>query len=908
MMKHQENPASTPTPEKGAEKPVTVISTHINADYDAIASMLAAHKLYPDSVVVFPGSHEKNMTRFFISSLVYLFNMVDVSAMNRMDIERFVLVDTRQKSRLGVIQNYLKNRDIHIYDHHPASENDIRGSLEIIRETGSTTSILVDLLRENHIPVTADEATIMALGIYEDTGSFTFSSTTEEDFKAAAFLLSRGANLDIVSSLISKEINPRQLACLNDMLQSQALHRINGVDIVATSISTEEYINDFSSLVHKMIQMESIDVLFALARMGDRVYVVARSRIPEVDVSSIIGMLGGGGHAYAASATIKDRTLAQIEDQLFEILRKNVRSSKSARDLMSSPPITVPPETTCAQAAKLLTRYNINSVLVVKGEPLKPNIQGFITRQVLEKALYHKLNQSRVGEFMTTEVLDADVDDQIEDIQDIIIENKQRIVPILEGEKMVGVITRTDLLNILVQKSQAGTGEAPDPMAKPFYAKTKNIMAFIRERLSGEMIELLKKIGRVGASLGFGVYVVGGFVRDLLLYRDNDDVDIVIEGNGILFARTFAEMENAHVNTYEKFGTAVIIFKNGFKIDVASARMEYYKSPAALPEVEMSSIKLDLYRRDFTINTLAIRLDPGHFGTLIDFFSAQRDLKDKSIRVIHNLSFVEDPTRVFRAIRFEQRFGFTIGKLTAGLIRNAVRMDFFKRLSGLRILSELKQILEEENPVPAIIRLSDYGLLPVIHPELTLSKATIRALDSAKKVIAWHDLLFVNEPLEKWTIYLTMLVRKCPKKVTEEMSARLMFQPRHHRLFNRERFKAEGCLYWLENNPEAQNSDRYERLAPFRAELILIMMALTENEDLKKKISHYYTYLRGMTLSVQGRDIRALGLPPGPVYRKILEEALAAKLNGQLITRQDELNFLKEKADSLSSKTIQHPV
>lgn len=908
MMKHQENPASTPTHDKGANRPVTVISTHINADYDAIASMLAAHKLYPDSVVVFPGSHEKNMTRFFISSLVYLFNMVDVSAINRMNIERFVLVDTRQKGRLGVIQNFLENCDIHIYDHHPASENDIRGSLEIIRETGSTTSILVDLIRENHISVTADEATIMALGIYEDTGSFTFSSTTEQDFQAAAFLLSKGANLDIVSSMISKEINPRQLACLNDMLQSQALHRINGVDIVVTSISTEDYINDFSSLVHKMIQMESIDVMFALARMGDRVYVVGRSRIPEVDVGSIIGLLGGGGHAYAASATIKDRTLAQIEDLLFEILRKNVRSSKSARDLMSSPPITVSPETTCAQAAQLLTRYNINSVLVVKGEHLKKNVQGFITRQVLEKALYHKLTDSRVVEFMTTEVLDADVDDQIEDIQDIIIENKQRIVPIVEGEQMVGVITRTDLLNILVQKSQAGTGDPPDPMAKPFYAKTKNIMAFIRERLSGEMIELLKKIGRVGASLGFGVYVVGGFVRDLLLYRDNDDVDIVIEGNGILFARTFAEMENAHVNTYEKFGTAVIIFKNGFKIDVASARMEYYKSPAALPEVEMSSIKLDLYRRDFTINTLAIRLDPGHFGTLIDFFAAQRDLKDKSIRVIHNLSFVEDPTRVFRAIRFEQRFGFTIGKLTAGLIRNAVRMDFFKRLSGLRILSELKQILEEENPVPAIIRLSDYGLLPVIHPELTLSKATIRALDSAKKVIAWHDLLFVNEPLEKWTIYLAMLVRKCPKKVTEEMSARLMFQPRHHRLFNRERFKAEGCLYWLENHPEARNSDRYERLSPFRAELILIMMALTENEDLKKKISHYYTYLRGMALSVQGRDIRALGIPPSPVYRKILEEALAAKLNGLLHTRQDELNFLREKVGALSSETFQHPV
>ncbi len=900
-MKNRERQSPSPASDSGVKKSVTVITTHINADYDAIASMLAAHKLYPDSVVVFPGSHEKNMTRFFISSLVYLFNMVDVSAMDRLDIDRFVLVDTKQKNRLGIIQNYLKGhtKEIHIYDHHPASDQDIKGDMEVIRETGATTSILVDIIRERNIPVSPDEATIMALGIYEDTGSFTFSSTKEEDYHAAAYLLSKGANLDIVSSLISKEINPRQLACLNDMIQSQALHRINGVDIVITSISTEEYINDFSSLVHKMIQMENIEALFALARMGDRVYVVARSKTPEVDAGAIISFLGGGGHSYAASATIKDKTLAQTEDLLFDILRKNVKTSKAARDLMSSPPITVSPDITCGQAAQVLTRYNINSVLVIQGDLRTENISGFITRQVLEKALYHKLATSRVTEFMTTEVMTAEMDDQLEDIQDIIIENKQRIVPIIDEGRIAGVITRTDLLNILVQKSQSAAGESPDPMAKPFYAKTKNIISFINERLSGEMIDMLRKIGKVGASLGFSVYVVGGFVRDLMLYRDNDDVDIVIEGNGILFAKTFGEMENAHVNTYEKFGTAVIIFRNGFKIDVASARMEYYKSPAALPEVEMSSIKLDLYRRDFTINTLAIRLDPGHFGTLIDFFSAQRDLKDKSIRVIHNLSFVEDPTRVFRAIRFEQRFGFTIGKLTAGLIKNAIRMDFFKRLSGLRIFSELKQILEEENPVPAIIRLSDYGLLPVIHPDLTLTKATIRALDSAKKVIAWHDLLFVNEPLEKWTIYLMMLVRKSPRKMTEEISARLLFPPRHDHLFNKDRFKAEGCLYWLENHPEALNSDRYQRLSPFRTELILIMMALTENEELKKKISHYYTYLRGVTLSVQGRDIRDLGVPPGPHYRKILEDTLYAKLNGRLATRDDELNFIKTRVTDL---------
>lgn len=156
---------------------------------------------------------------------------------------------------------------------------------------------------------------------------------------------------------------------------------------------------------------------------------------------------------------------------------------------------------------------------------------------------------------------------------------------------------------------------------------------------------------------------MGGFVKDVFLYQENLDIDVVIEGDGIEFARALAASLGGRVRSHEEFRIAVVILSNGRKIDVATARLEYYKSPGAFPTVETGSIKLDLYRRDFTINTLAIKLNPGRFGTLIDFFGAQKDLKRKMIRVLHNLSFVEDPTRVFRAVRFEQRFGFRIGKL-----------------------------------------------------------------------------------------------------------------------------------------------------------------------------------------------------------------------------------------------------
>ncbi|MEJ2476659.1 MAG: DHH family phosphoesterase, partial [Desulfobacterales bacterium] len=194
----------------------TVITTHINADFDAVASMLAAQKLYPDAKVVFPGSQEKNLRNFFVNSMAYLFNMLDIKDVELDRISRLVLVDTRQPHRIGKLSDLLQREgvDIHIYDHHPNQPGDIKGDYEVLRLTGATVTILTGILADKKIEISSDEATIMCLGLYEDTGSFTFPSTTQEDFKAAAFLLSKGANLNIVSNLISREISPEQVSLL----------------------------------------------------------------------------------------------------------------------------------------------------------------------------------------------------------------------------------------------------------------------------------------------------------------------------------------------------------------------------------------------------------------------------------------------------------------------------------------------------------------------------------------------------------------------------------------------------------------------------------------------------------------------------------------------------------------------
>ena len=875
----------------------TIITSHINADFDAIASMLAAQKLYPGSVIIFPGSQEKNLRDFFISSTSYLFNMADIGDIDFAKVRRLVLVDTRQPGRIGKLAKLLKRKDIdiHIYDHHPATDKDIKGDIEVHRLSGANVTLLTEIIAQKEIEISADEATIMCLGIYEDTGSFTFPSTTEQDFKAAAFLLSKGANLNVVSDLIARELSPEQVSLLNDLIQSASRYNVNGIEVVVTSITTEKYMPDFAFLVQKMVKMENLDVLFAIGRMENKIYVVARSRIGDVDVGNIVTPLGGG-HAYAASASIKGKTLAQVENNLVELLYSRIEAHRLAKNLMASPAITVRNDVSCKDANDLLTRYNINALLVTEMRNAKEKLCGYITRQVIEKALYHKLENVPVREYMTTELATVGPEAELSEVQEKIIENKQRVLPVIDNAGISGVITRTDLLNILVRQSKKGPGDFPDPLQEPAHARTRNVVKFLKERLSGRLLNMLKRIGEVADEFGYGAYVVGGFVRDLFLYRLDEDVDIVIEGDGIAFAKKYAKLEGARIHTYEKFGTAVIIFSDGYKVDVASARLEYYKFPAALPIVEMSSIKLDLYRRDFTINTLAIQLNRKKFGTLIDFFSARKDIKEKIIRVLQNLSFVEDPTRVFRAIRFEQRFGFTIGKLTNGLIKNAVNMNFFRGLSGRRVLGELKQILEEDHPVPALIRLNDFDLLKFIDPSIQFDKQLIFRLNSAKQALAWHDLLFLDESYMKWIVYFLVLIHTCDPQCSEKICARFELAPRNRKIFCAERFAAEKCVLELAHSLPIPNSRLYRKLSEFRTELILYMMAISKQQKIKKAISHYFTNLRRVNVSLQGKDLKKMGVAPGPIYREILQAALDAKLNGKLKTRKDELDFARKYA------------
>ena len=871
-----------------------VITTHINADFDSLASMVAAKKLYPDAVLVFPGSQERSLRDFFIHSTLYAFDVERIKNIDLQEVKRLILVDTRQISRIGKFSELLNKPDleIHIYDHHPPSSEDLHGSVEVISEVGATVTLLLDLLQKRGIEITPDEATVMMLGIYEDTGNLTFPSTKEEDYKAAGYLVRKGANLNILSNVITKELTAEQIFLLNDLIQSATRYSFHGIDVVIAEASVDRYIGDIAVLVHKLKDMENLDVLFVLVRMEDRVYLIGRSRLEEVNVSEIATEFGGGGHPTAASATVKGMTLVEAHDRLVNTLKEMVRPKKVARDAMVYPVKTIEPERTLEEAGEILSRYNLNILPVLDDE----KVIGLISKQVVEKAEYHGLKNSLVKEYMSTEFSIVSPETPFSRIQALIIGQRQSLLPVVEKNRLVGTVSVGDVMRILQEEMMKSEKGGSVFESQPLYGRKKMVSKFMKERFPERIHNLLMEFGRVGDELGYSVHAVGGFVRDLLLRVENYDVDIVVEGDGIRLAEEFEKKFPCRIRTHKKFGTAIILFPDGLKVDVATARWEVYDSPAALPTVESASIKMDLYRRDFTINTLAIQLNPKGFGELIDFFGGVKDIKEKVIRVLHNLSYVEDPTRVFRAIRFEQRFGFQIGKHTQNLMKNAVKVGFLERLSGGRVLSELILILQEENPLPALKRMRDFNLFHFLHPKLKLDEQAEILFQQIHHVISWFDLLFLEQRYERWIIYFYGLIDSLKEEEIKELCQRLTMNDKLRKKVIEGKLQADQALFqifsWINTDQRPKRSEIYNVLAPLSTESKLFMMAKTTQVTTRRYISLYFTQLKDTKPLLRGTDLIQMGMKSGPSIKKALTGLLQARLDEQVITRQDEMEYI----------------
>ncbi len=870
-----------------------IITSHTNADFDALASMVAAKKLYPEATIVFAGSQEKNMRDFFLESAFYTLETARLKSVAVEKITKLIIVDNRNPARIGKLAGALGRPGVSVvvYDHHPASEGDIRGDVEIVQEVGATTTIMAELLQQKKIPITPTEATILALGIYEETGSLTFVSTTERDALAAAYLIAQGAQLNVVSDFLSRELTAEQVAILNDLVTSAKSYEINGVPVVIAAMATPQYVPDLANLAHKIRETQNLDTLFLVVQMGDKTHLIARSRIPSVNVGRVLEEFGGGGHASAASAVARDMTYLQARERLIDILKRHITPGRIASEIMTAPVKTVPRGSTIRAAGEAMTRFSVNVLPVVE----KDRYLGIITREVVQKALFHGLGEQVVEAFMTSGGPTAAPDMPMDQVERIMIEEHQRFIPVLErGGVILGAITRTDLLRSLHEErlqEPSGNGEGAGSQTR------RNVKNFMEERFPAEVREALKLVGEVADETGFPVYLVGGIVRDLFLRVPNFDVDIVVEGDGITFAGLLAGKSGGKLRTHQKFGTAMVKLPNKLKIDIATARLEYYESPAALPTVELSSIKKDLYRRDFTINTLAVRLQRKRFGELIDFFGGLRDIKEKTIRVLHNLSFVEDPTRVLRAVRFEQRFDFKISRHTQNMIKTAVAMRLFDRLTGERFYTELALLFAEAEPLKGLKRMKELDLLQFIHPSLTLTPGTEKLFYGLNETITWFRLLYLELPIEKGLVYFLGLLDRLKGPEAEETLERLAAPMRIRERVRLARTHCHEVLPLLSCEPLLAPSRVYALLQPLASEAILLMMAKAKQERTRKYISLYLTRLRSVTVALTGNDLKAMGIPQGPRYKQLLAELLDAKLDERVKTLEDEKEFVKRRAN-----------
>ena len=875
-----------------------LITTHKNADFDALGSLVAAGKLYPGARLLLPGSQEKAV-RSFLSLVKDEIKIEDEKTCRMDDVTRLIVVDNRHRSRIGNAADLLAKKDlkVHIYDHHPRTRFDIKADKDVFKEVGATVSIILEVLaKKGKLSLTPMEATLMLLGIYEETGCLSYLATTRLDVDMVSLLLEQGANLNAVSSYLNRELSGSELSALIDLLGSIEVVNVNGIDIAFSEIDASRFDGEMGTVVHKLQDVENFPVLFAMFKARGRLKILARSRVKLIDVNKLLGHFKGAGHSSAASARIEGGSPERVRNEILRLLGEVVRPKIYAKDIMSFPVETVSQEEKVNEVLKKLEQSGHKGVPVL-GEAAE--LVGMVTLGDLKKALKHNMGHSRVKGYMSTPLITATPETPLYVLQGILIKKGKGRIPVVSSGKLAGIVTRTDVLK------KVHSSFFPRESKK--LLDLSNVSAKMNATLPKKLIELIKFIGAEGDALGVNVFFVGGFVRDLLLGEKNYDLDIVIEGDAIRFGKMLADKMEASLVVHQKFGTATLVKEwprwlgpslhpdNKFKIDVASARKEAYEKPAALPKVKFSSLKEDLYRRDFTINAMAVSVSGKNFGLFIDFFGGEKDLEKGTIKILHDNSFIDDPTRIFRAVRFEQRFGFAIEKHTEYLIKHAVKQEMFRRTENQRIRDELILILKEKNPEKAVFRMKELHELRFIHPDLVLKRSVKKTFEELRKCVRWYGSAAAGKRhLDMWLMNFMVVLEKLSAGQVEEMLEKFVFtRSVSMRLLSYKKW-ADKAARKLSSGKKMLPSEIYGLLEPLSHEVTLCIMAKTKSSAVRRRVRKFFTDYNGVKLRIRGHDIEKEGIIPGPGYKEILRRILCRKLDGKLLTKKDEIRYMKE--------------
>jgi len=871
------------------ENIMDIILTHERTDFDGLASLLGAYLLDQNLVPVLPRQLNRNVEAFLTLYGVEL-PFVDPRDLSGDPIESVCLVDTQAMTS---IKGMVKDIKVQVIDHHQSKEN-LPEDWEItIRETGATTTIFVQAIQERDILLTPVEATLLLLGIYEDTGSLTYTRTTAEDIFAAGILLERGASLSIVTDYLNHPLSMAQQQVYEELRANAESLIIHGHSLILAQADAKDLEEELSSLAHKLRDLLDPDALFLLINTTGGVQIIARSTSDHIDVSEVLSTYeGGGGHPRAAAALVDGIQLPEIYQTLVNILPQYVKPAIRARDIMSKDPQTLTPDTPIAEVAELMLHYGFEGYPVVEDE----EIVGLVTRRAVDRALAHKLDITArsIMEAGDIRVFPAD---SIEYIQDVMMESGWGQIPVVSSrsKKVVGIITRTDLIKILAP-------HRPSP-------GRQNLSNRLESTLPEARLALLNKIAEIAANQKSALYIVGGFVRDLLLDIPSQDFDLVVEGDAIELANAVKERYGGRITSHNRFGTAKwFINKEELDIlgstkkvkealpdtlDFISARREFYTHPTALPTVARGSIKLDLHRRDFTINTLAMRLDGHHYGELYDFWGGLADLKAKQVKVLHSLSFVDDPTRILRAVRYEQRYEFNLDDRTKSLLLEA--KELLKRVSGDRIRHEFDRIFEEEKAAEMLGRLNELTILETIHPHLLWNedlKELMLSMPCKDAPVEWAiDGESLGVSLDMALCYSLWLMHA---PVGSDVSKRLRLVSGLTEVIRqasdlRERLESlAGC-------PASEVTAILDRIPNLSIYAVYLNV---KKPKLKGILSRYLSSWQHVVTNITGRDLQEIGLAPGPRYAEILTKLRNAWLDGEVSSKKEEKALLKELLES----------
>ncbi len=860
-----------------------IILTHNNADFDGVAAMLAASKLYPTAVPVLPKKLNRNVQEFLT---LYQNGLPFVRWQDRPagPYERIILVDTQ---RFPDMKRLDRRTQTLVIDHHPV-QRDLRPNMTFSgEEVGAVTTFLIEQLREqgSQITLTSLEATLLALGIYSDTGSLTYGTTTPRDVLAVAWLLEHQAVVDTIRRFISLPLTDEQRELLEKLLEAAQHRSIHGFDLIVSAVSIDKYIEQINSITHRLRNLLDPDAIAVIVQMPGQAQIVLRSRTDSIHVGKIAEAFNGGGHSRAAAANVRGRDLNAIVETLNNRIDEVVIPQVRVADLMSFGVQTVNSESTLESVIPHLRRIGHEGYPVLKDG----QIIGLLTRRDADRAIEHGLGNARVQDVMVSGSVILSPMDPVGKLEEMMVGSGWGQIPVQDDTgRLLGIVTRTDLI-----KHWATVHPALEPARDRIEADAlKNVLG-----ATSALIDIVADFAR---TQDISIYLVGGVVRDVLLERPNFDLDFVVEGDAIIVAESLAADYGGEVHSFRPFGTAkwqldetsagrvgFVLAEVPDHIDFASARNEFYEHPTALPSVYSGSIKLDLHRRDFTINTLAVQLSPLNLSyRILDFYGGLRDLREGLLRVLHSLSFVDDPTRMLRAVRFEQRLGFRIETRTEELIQTALPM--LRRITGERVRNELNLLFKEAEPEKGLIALQQRGILSAIHPDLSFQEDLIS--DIFPEIRGEHSGWPVQQLITA-NLYWCVLMAGIPAEKIPDVAERLLISKQMAETYINaaEIIQQPGIL----NQPHAKPSEIYDRLKSITSPALMTAWLLHKGH-IRTHIEQYLTELHDVKTTLDGHSLRDLGVKPGPCMGMILQRLLDARLDGEITDAAQERQMAQQ--------------